>query len=332
MILLALMVVIAPAQQEVALRLERTIALPKVTGRIDHMDVDVKGQRLFVAALENGSLEVVDLKNGKWIRSIPGFKKPQGVLYVPALNKIFVASGDDGMVRVFRGDTMQLLASIKLDLGPNRVAYDPHSKRLYVGYGGKDAGKDYGEIGIIDAKADKHIGDIKVAAHPAELLLDASGQKLFVLVPATSQIQVIDTKKRVVVSTWSVNSQRTGDAAFDEASHRLMVGTRTPPTMTVVDSDSGKEVACLPTVTGMDGVYFDAVRKRIYVSGGGGAHTGSVFVYEVHDANKYRFLQEIPTRTGAGTALWAPELNRYYIAAPASNTEDAAILIYEPQK
>src|ERR1700686_1082676 len=113
------------------------------------MDVDVKGKRLFVAGLENGSVEVIDLQAAKWVKSIPGFKKPQGIAYVKSLNKLFVASGDDGMLRVFRGDTLELLDSIKLDLGPNRVAYDPHTQLLYVGYGGRGAGKGYGGGGII---------------------------------------------------------------------------------------------------------------------------------------------------------------------------------------
>src|SRR5260370_8919481 len=73
------------------LRLVQTIPLPNVKGRLDHMDVDVKGKRLFVAGLENGTFEVVDLQAGKWVRSIPGFKKPQGALFVPELTKLFMA-------------------------------------------------------------------------------------------------------------------------------------------------------------------------------------------------------------------------------------------------
>jgi len=204
------------AQDKEYLHFVQTIPMPNVKGRIDHMDVDVKGRRLFVAALENSSLEVVDLQTGKWLKSIPGFKKTQGIAYVPSLNKVFVASGDDGMVRVFRGDTLAPLDAIKLDLGPNRVACDPHTELLYVGYGGKDAGEDYGEVGIIDAKTDKHLGNVKVEAHPSELLLDQSGKTLFVFVSIASRVQVVDTKKREVVSTWPVSSQRNGDGALDE--------------------------------------------------------------------------------------------------------------------
>src|SRR5580700_7192215 len=147
------------------LRLVQTISLPNVKGRLDHMDLDVRGKRLFVAGLENGTFEVIDLAAGKWVRSLPGFKKSQGSLFVPELNKLFLASGDDGMVRVFRGDTLELLDSIHLDAGPNRIVYEPNSKLVYVGYGGKDAGKNYGEIGIIDAQTDKVVGEIKVVAH-----------------------------------------------------------------------------------------------------------------------------------------------------------------------
>jgi DNA-binding beta-propeller fold protein YncE len=319
------------AQQKEPLRLVQTIPMPNVKGRIDHMDIDVKGKRLFVAGLENGSLEVVDLQAGKWLRSIPGFKKTQGIAYVSSLNKVFVASGDDGMLRVFRGDSLDLLDAIKLDLGPNRVAYDPHSQLLYVGYGGKDAGKDYGEVGIIDAKTDKHLGDVKVEAHPSELLLDQSGKTLFVFVSIASKVQVLDTKKREVVSTWPLSSQRNGDGALDEKKHRLFVGTRTPPQMLVMNSQTGKEVANLPTVEGMDGVYFDPRLKRIYISGGRDYDVGYVFAYQQKDSDRYETLGKIPTKSGAGTSFWCPELNRYYVAAPAHDNEDAAILVFEPQ-
>jgi DNA-binding beta-propeller fold protein YncE len=319
------------AQDKECLHLVQTIPMPNVKGRIDHLDVDVKGKRLFVAGLENGSLEVVDLQAGKWLKTIPGFKKTQGIAYVPSLNKVFVASGDDGMLRIFRGDTLERLDEIKLDLGPNRVAFDPHTQLLYVGYGGKDAGKDYGAVGIIDAKTDKHLGDVKVEAHPSELLLDQSGKTLFVFVSIASKVQMVDTKKGEVVSTWPVSSQRNGDGAFDEKHHRLFIGTRTPPQMIVMDSRNGKEVGDLPTVEGMDGVYFDPRLKRIYVSGGRDYDVGYVFVYQQKDPDHYETIGKIPTKSGAGTSFWSPELNRYYVAAPAHDNEEAAILVFEPE-
>ena len=313
------------------LRLVQTISMPNVKGRIDHMDVDVKRRWLFVSGLENGSEEVIDLGSGKWVRSLPGFKKPQGVVYAAGVNKLFVASGDDGLLRVFRGSTLEPLGSIKLDSGPNRITYDSQAKLVYVGYDGKDGGKTYGEIAIVDARSDRHIGDIRVDSHPAELALDASGRRLYALLPRVDKVQVIDTATRRVVTSWPVSSQRPGDAALDPALHRLFIGTHTPPQMVVMDTKTGKEISSLATVEGMDGVAYDIRHKRIYVSGGRGFDTGAVYIYQLEDADHYKNLGQVATRPGAGTSLWSPELNRYYVAAPAHDNTEAAILVYEPE-
>lgn len=328
-----LLTVVAAVSQTTGapLRLVQTISMPNVKGRLDHMDVDVEGKRLFLAGLENGTLEVLDLRTGEWLRRLTGFKKPQGVLYVPKVNKLFVASGDDAMLRVFRGDTLDPFDSIPLEPGPNRVIYEPHSGLVYVGYGGKEAGRDYGQVGIVSAKDDKHIGDIKVSAHPSELLLNEAGTTLFVFMAAANQLQVVDTNKRQVVATWKVGSEHPGDAAFDECTARLFIGTHTPAEMIVTDSKSGVEITHLETSEGMDGVYFDRRRKRVYVSGGRALPEGFAYVYQQHDANHYKSLGRIPTRAGAGTSFWSPELNRYYVAAPATGKQEAAILVYEPR-
>lgn len=319
-------------QKPQPLKLVQTIPMPNVKGRIDHMDVDVHGKRLFVSGLENGTLEIIDLGAGKWKDSIPGFKEPQGVAYDPTLNKLFVASGEEGKVKVFRGGTLDLLDSIQVDRDPDRVAFDPRTQLLYVGCGGKVDGKGYGEVAIIDAKNDKHIGDVQIADHPGEILMDESGGTIYVFVSIASEIQVINAKSRQILSTWEVSSQRPADAAFDEATHRLLMATRIPARMIVVNSDTGKEVANLPTVEGMDGVYFNASRKRLYVSGGRGFDAGYVFVYQQDNADHYREIARVPTRPGAGTSFWSPELNRFFVAAPAHDQEEAVILVFEPQE
>jgi DNA-binding beta-propeller fold protein YncE len=319
------------AQSGQPLSLVEMIPMPNVNGRLDHLYVDVGTKRLFVAGLENGSVEVVDLKAAKWLRTIPGFQKPQGIVFVPHLDKIFVAGGDDGMVRVFSGKSFLLLDSIKLDRGANRVKYDPRKKLLYVGYGGKDAGQDYGEIAIIGAATDKVVATVQVDAHPAELLLSDSGEKLFAFIHQRNEIQVIDTQNRKVIATWPVSSTSPGDAALDESLQRLLIGTHTPPSMIVMDARTGRQVTSLPTVEGMDGVYFDTTRKRGYVSGGRGFDVGSIFVYQQTGPDQYKNIGEVPTKAGAGTSFWSPELNRYYVAAPAHNGEQASILVFQPQ-
>jgi hypothetical protein len=101
--------------------------------------------------------------------------------------------------------------------------------------------------------------------------------------------------------------------------------------MIAMDSKSGKEVAHVPTPEGMDGVYFDAGRKRVYVSGGRDLPVGFAYVYQQKDADHYETIGKIGTRGGAGTSFWSPELSRYYVAAPKNNEQEAAVLVYAPQ-
>src|SRR5436305_9415500 len=96
----------AEAQDATPLRLVQTIPLPNVEGRIDHLAVDLKGQRLFIAALGNNTVEVLDLHAGKRIRSITGFREPQGVAFIPEFNKLFVANGKNGACDAFDGSSL----------------------------------------------------------------------------------------------------------------------------------------------------------------------------------------------------------------------------------
>jgi hypothetical protein len=150
-------------------------------------------------------------------------------------------------------------------------------------------------------------------ALPSELLLDKAGKTLFVFISIANELQV------------------PGDAALDESTSRLFIGTRTPAEMVAMDSKSGKEVAHLPTPESMDGVYFDAVRKRVYVSGGRDLQVGFAYVYQQKDADHYETIGKIPKRAGAGTSFWSPELDRYYVAAQATDKEQAAMLVCAPE-
>jgi DNA-binding beta-propeller fold protein YncE len=309
------------AQESSPLRLVQTIPLPNVEGRIDHLAVDVKGQRLFIAALGNNTVEVVDLRAGKRTQSITGVREPQGVSFIAESNKLFVANGKSGACDVFDGSSLERVKSIKLADDADNVRYDALAGRVYVGYSD-------GALGIIDVASGDRVGEIKLKGHPESFQLEKSGPRIFVNIPTANQIAVVDREKRVVIAAWP-----TGDAtanypmALDEAHHRLFVGFRKPARLLVFDTESGNVVAKLESPGDADDIFYDSSRRRVYVSGG----EGSIGIFQQKDADRYESMPKIPTAAGARTALFAPELSRLYLAVPHRGSLRAEVRVYEAQ-
>jgi DNA-binding beta-propeller fold protein YncE len=127
----------AHSQDKLPLQRVQTIPMPNVSGRMDHLGIDVEGGRLFAAALgdSQNTVEVIDLKAGKRILSIRGQSMPQGVFYSADFKRLFVANGKDGTVKIFRGDSLERLDNLSIGVNADHVGYDEMTKYLYVGAG-----------------------------------------------------------------------------------------------------------------------------------------------------------------------------------------------------
>src|SRR6058998_2685097 len=191
----------APEPGAAGLSVVQAIPLPGVEERIDHLAVDVQRRRLFVAALGNNTVEVVDLNKGIRVQSIPGFHEPQGISFVSDNNRLFVANGKDGSCDILDGDSLRHIQSVNFADDADNVRYDAAAKQIYAGYGS-------GALGILDASDGKRVGDIKLAGHPESFQLEKSGPRIFVNVPAAGHIAVIDRRKKVLLSTWAVDTAR----------------------------------------------------------------------------------------------------------------------------
>lgn len=302
------------------LRLERTIPLPGVSGRIDHLSLDATGKRLWVAALGNDTVEVIDLETGARARSIEGVKEPQGVALIADQNRVIVASGEDGMLRAFDPDFKVTASVSKLDDADN-VRLNPIERRVYVGYG-------RGAIAVFDGQSLGKLGEFHLTAHPESFQLESQGSRIFVNVPHAGHVAVIDRNKDELVATWPVKEARGNYAmALDEPHHRLFVICRQPARMLVLDTDSGNTVASVDVCGDADDAYFDAAHQRIYVSGG----EGCLSVISQPDADHYQLDAIIPTAQGARTSLFVPETNRIYLAVPSRKHQDAEIREYVVQ-
>lgn len=298
--------------------LETKIPLGEVSGRIDHLSVDLKRRRLFVAELGNNSLGVVDLAAGKVLRTVPGMSEPQGVAHVPFADSIYVANGGDGSVRVLRAEDLAAIGRIDLGNDADNVRLDATRNRVLVGYG-------KGALAIIDPATRTKVADIGLKGHPEGFQLDEAGTQVFVNVPDAREIEVVDLVAEV---NRSVPTQAAGSnfpMAIDRDAHRVLVVFRAPPTLMALSSRDGRVAAKVETCGDADDVFVDAKRHRVYVSCG----EGVVDVLEQAEAG-YRRLARAPTQSGARTSLFVPELDRLYVAVRARSNEPAAIWVFQP--
>jgi hypothetical protein len=322
----------AQSQDRLPLELVQTIPMPGVVGRLDHLGVDVEGGRLFAAALgdSQNTVEVIDLKLGKRISSIRGQSMPQGVFYSADFKTLFVANGKDGTLKIFNGDNFSLVASLSIGGNADHVGYDQVTKDLYVGTSIPNLRA--GELAIIDTQTNKQIGSIRTESRPGGIKIESSGPRIFVTLGGVPKVGVIDREKRQVTATWPLTGVPSVVAlALDEAHHRLFGGTRNPSMLIVLDTDSGKQIAQLEGVEGIDDLWYDAERDRIYASGGRGVTAGFIYVYQQTGASRYELSAKVPTRANAQTSIWVPQLNRLYVSASANDGEEAAILVFEPR-
>jgi len=306
------------------LQLEEQIPVPGVAGRLDHFTADAKRRRLFVSALGNNTVEVIDVFAGKVIQSIKGLAQPQGPLYVPDVDKLYVANAEDGKVRVYDGATYALRKTIDFGKDPDNMRYDEASKTVFVGFGEDDGG-----IAMIDPKTDERVGQVyKTEGHPESFQVEASGGRIFVNVPDAGFVVESINRKSGEVTKWPLKGLRGNYAmALNEQDQRLFTITRKPPMMVVLNTETGNEVARMRAAGECDDVFFDASRKRIYVIGA----EGFVSVFQQNDPDHYDLLANVQSQVGIRTGYFFVKRDRFYVGVPAKGSEPAQVWTYEAE-
>jgi len=311
---------LAAAEQPPAVfELQQTIALSGVDGRIDHLDLDPAGERLFVCALGANSVEVLDLRKGERIHSINGLGAPQGVAYLPGFDRLLVANDKNGLCQIFDTKSWQAIGAVALQDDADNVRYDSVHKEIFVGFGN-------GGLAVINSENGKLTGSIKLTAHPEAFALEKQGRRIFVNVPNAAQVAVIDRDKREVTATWKLPGVSANfPMALDEANHRLFIACRNPAKLVVLNTESGAAVADVDISSDADEVFYDARRRRLYVVCG----SGYIDIVGQTDSDHCKPISKVPTAAGARTGLFVPERDALFVAVPHRDNQRAEIRRYQ---
>ena len=305
--------------------LTEAIPTPGVQGRFDHFGFD-GGNRLFVSALGNNSVEVIDISARVRDRSLTGIPRPQGVVYAPEAKKLFVASSQ-GVLRIFDGTNYNLLKEIDFHGDVDNLRYDSSAHRVYVGFGEDETGA----IGTVDALTNERLPEeYQLGAHPESFQLESIGPNIYVNLPDLKQIAVIN-RKTGTITRWPMTLEHNFPMALDEPDHRLFVVTHEPARLAIFDSATGRSIAELPCVQDADDIYYDSARKRIYISGG----EGYISVFQQADSDRYSLLAKVPSTLGARTSGYFGKghkgFDRYFVGVPARADHGAEIWLYTVQ-
>jgi DNA-binding beta-propeller fold protein YncE len=338
---------IATSQTPSPLELKGRIPLAKVQGRIDHTSVDLMGQRLFVAAYDNKTLEVIDVQAGKQAHTIANLNQPQQTYFDAPTNHLFVSSSGDGTVKVFDGSTFQLLQTTQLGSDADNMRFDARNKHLVVACCGekflngrvaRGQGLKDGALVILDTDG-KKVGQIPTDGHPESLAVEKNGTRVFTNVPDKKEIVVGDLGNYNVLGHWALPGCENYPMAFDEDHHRVFVMCRAAGNVTALDSDSGKEVAVIPLTPSAtaDDMFYDASKGRIYVlssivqrNGPQASGQGLIEVLRQKDPDHYEKIETIQSGFASRTGLFVPEWNKLFVQSRAQpGGAGSEFLVYE---
>ncbi len=309
----------AHAEEPPPFVLVKTISVSGLKGRIDHMCIDTQKERLYIAALSNDSLEVIDLSAGKWMRSIPGIRGPRGVMVLPESHEVVVTSGEDGAFRLY-DEKLNLLRFLNGLIEAGNVRYDSATDRAYLGYGEA--------LAVIDPKSQTKLVDVPLSGHPESFQVEKDGGSIYVNIPESQEVAVIDKGSLKITAHWKLPEARANfPMALDETHHRLFIGCRKPAKVLIYDTKNGSYVGKVNCVEDADDISYDNERKRVYVTGGQGLITVIVEV----DPYLYRVSAIIPTAEGARTSCFEPATGTLYVAVPHSRKQRAEIRVYKAQ-
>ncbi len=275
------------AQEKTGLHIVNTFHIASAGGW-DYLAISPVHNWLYVS--HGTQVNILDKRTGDSVGVIENTTGVHGIAFDVTNKKGYTSNGRLNNITVFDINTNKVLGQIGTGQNPDAIMYESFSKKIITCNGRSK------NLSIIDPVSDKLIDSINVGGKPETAVSDGQG-KLFVNVEDKNEIVVIDMKTFKVLNHWSIlpGESPTG-LAIDVATKRLFAGCE--KMLVIVDATNGKIIDKLAIGDGCDGVAFDDKTKNIFTSNGA---DGTMSVIKEENANKFKLIENIPTKKGART-------------------------------
>lgn len=277
------------------------------TGGWDYLLADPTAHLLYVT--HGPRVEVIDTRTGKPMGAITGLKGTHGIALDPEGNFGYISDGGGNAVIVFDRKTFAQLASIPAGTNPDGIAYEPMTKTVWA-FNGRSK-----NVTVIDAASRSVMATIALPGKPEFPQVDGKGH-VFDNIEDKNAIVRLDAASKTLTDTWPIGCESPSGLAIDVAHARLFAvcdGNK----MSVVDANSGKELA-LPSIgDGPDAAGFDSRQQLAFSSNGDGT-------LSVVDAKNYKTVQTLSTQKGARTMSYDSATDRIYLSAAEYGPAPAA--------
>jgi hypothetical protein len=316
-----------------SLKLEYAIPMPGVEGRIDHMAHVSSTQRLYIAALENGSVVRMDLQARKVIGEFARPGEPQGALYYQPFDAVIVTDGELGALWVCVAASTMLegkdvnTGKKELVFFCNKVAFKPDADNIrflpkadliVVGFG-------EGGLALVEPITVGVVATIELGAHPESFQIDADEKRAWVNVPEKQSIAVVDLEKKQVARWIEVkNAKKNYPMALAEKDKRVIIGCREPARLLLFDMETDAPAGDLPLSGDVDDIFVDEERGLLYASCG----EGFVDVFERKAPGAWMLKEKVATAAGARTCLFVPSEKKLFVAVPHRGEQRAEVRVF----
>jgi DNA-binding beta-propeller fold protein YncE len=266
----------------------KTITLGGTEGW-DYISMDSAARRLYIG--RGGYLDVVDVDSGTKVGKLTGMAGVHGIALAPDLGRGFTVDGETSTSTIIDLKTLEKIGTVKTGKDPDSYAYDEATKRVFIM---NSAGNDATAVNAADGTV---AGTVALDGQPEFVVSDGQG-KIFVNITDKDQILEFDGRTLQVLHRWSLAPGEGPSGLSMDRKNRRLFSACDNQMMVVMNADTGKVIATLPTGAGTDASLFDPDTGNAFASAGG---AGTLTVIHEDSPDKFSVLEDVRTQSGART-------------------------------